>query len=585
MTELLKWIESATAVLWSQPTLYLLLGAGFLFTVWTRLGQLRIVAHGLQVIRGKYDDPDDPGAINHFQALSAALSATIGLGNIGGVAIAIALGGPGALFWMWVVGFFGIALKTVEITLTMLYRNMDDPNDPHGGPMWVIDRTLGRVPGPRRVAAKCLGGLFCIACLYFVVAGICLFQTWNVADITNRYFGVPQVATGIVAAVLVGLVIIGGIKRIGQVAGKLVPVMTLLYLLAAVAVLALHIDQVPATLAMIFTRAFQPTEAAGAFVGAGAWVAFLWGLKRAIYSNEAGLGSATMAHAAARTDQPAREGIVGGMGPLIDTLIVATLTALVILVTGAWNRPPEGRMQGQVSLKQMGDHTELVAPTAPETLPDLPEWDSYAPRQQVFFLVTVPDRQAAEPDARRHVRLYGTLQPGQPGEIAEIDWQQTIENPSGDQVALPADTRWVTDENGEPIQGVYREFTGAALTAHAFDRAFPGLGKWLLTLAVWLFAISTTITWSYYGEQSTIYLLGMRWVLPYKVVFLVLAAVSTIIPLNNQQLDDVTSLGSGLMLWANLLIVLPLSYLAVRAYHDYFRDLDAGKFDRHAPRR
>lgn len=583
MTRLLEWTQLATAALWSQPTLYLLLGAGLLFTVWTRLGQFRILSHGYRVVRGQYDNPDDPGAINHFQALSAALSATIGLGNIGGVAIAIGLGGPGALFWMWVVGFFGIALKTVEITLTMLYRNVEDPDDPHGGPMWVIDRTLGRTPGPRRIAAKCLGGLFCLACIYFTVAGICLFQTWNVADMTNRYFGVPQVATGIVVAVLVGLVIIGGIRRIGHVAGKLVPVMTVLYLLSAVAVLAVHVERIPAMIATIFIGAFSPTESGGAFVGAGAWLAFTWGLKRAIYSNEAGLGSAAMAHAAARTDEPAREGIVGGLGPLIDTLIICTLTALVILITGAWNRPPQGTMQGEVALRQVDDHTRLVAPTDPAALPELPEWDSYTPKQQVFFVVSVPDESASRPDARRRVRVYGTLRAGEMGEVTEIDWQETIENQDGQQIPLPADSRWLADESGRPIKGVYREFTGAALTAHAFDRAFPGLGKWMLTLAVWLFAISTTITWSYYGEQSVIYLAGTRWVLPYKLAFLGLAAASTVVPMNNQQLDDVTSLGTGLMLWANMLIVLPLSYLAIRAYRDYFRRLDAGEFQRHAP--
>ncbi|MBW3600884.1 MAG: amino acid carrier protein, partial [Planctomycetes bacterium] len=472
MTAFLNGIQHATAALWSQPTLYLLLGAGLLFTAWTRIGQFRILSHGFRVVRGEYDNPDDPGAINHFQALSAALSATIGLGNIGGVAIAIGLGGPGALFWMWVVGFFGIALKTVEITLTMLYRNTDDPDDPHGGPMWVIDRTLGRIPGPRRIAAKCLGGLFSLSCIFFTVVGICLFQTWNVADITNRYFGVPQVATGSFVAVLVGLVIIGGIRRIGQVAGKLVPAMAILYLLSAAAVVAVNMEQLPSMFRMILTRAFAPTEAGGAFVGAGAWLAFTWGLKRAIYSNEAGLGSAAMAHAAARTNEPAREGIVGGLGPLIDTLIICTLTALVILITGAWNRPPEGPMHGEVTLSRLQDRTELIAPTDPRALPELPAWDSYTARQQVFFVVSVPDD--LNPSGRRRVRVYGTLETGQDGEITQIAWRNSIEDQNGETISLPAGTRWIDDDGGRPIKGLYREFTGAALTAHAFDRSFPG---------------------------------------------------------------------------------------------------------------
>ena len=567
-------------MLWSEPTLYLLLGAGLLFTLWTRIGQFRILLHGYRAVRGEYDDPTDPGAINHFQALSAALSATIGLGNIGGVAIAMSLGGPGALFWMWVVGFFGITLKTVEITLTMLFRNTEDPADPHGGPMWVIDRTLGTRSGPPRIVAKLLGGLFSLSCIYFTVAGICLFQTWNVADITNRYFGIPQVATGIFVSVLVGLVIIGGIQRIGHVAGKLVPLMTVLYLLSAVAVIAVHWRALPELIWMVFAGAFSATESQGAFLGGGAWLAFSWGLKRAIYSNEAGLGSAAMAHAAARTDEPAREGIVGGLGPLIDTLIICTLTALVILITGAWNRPPIGPLRGEVALRKAGGQTQLVAPEDPAALPDLPGWDAYAPQQQVFLIVTVPAESTSQ--HRRRVRLYGTLQGDELGAVDRIVWQDTITAAAGQPVALPLDTRWELDEAGQPITGVYREFTGAALTAHAFDRAFPGLGKWMLTLAVWLFALSTTITWSYYGEQAVVYLLGTRWVLPYKIVFLGLSAASTIVPMNNQQLDAVTSLGTGLMLWSNLLILLPLSHLAVGAYHNYFRRLDAGEFVQHA---
>src|SRR5690606_4652621 len=195
------------------------------------------------VIRGKYDDKRDPGAINHFQALSAALSATVGLGNIAGVALAVMLGGPGAVFWMWMVGLFGMAIKTTEVTLSMLYRNTDDPENPHGGPMFVAakafkERGLGGL-------GKAIGGIFVITLLISTVTGGNMFQSWNVADITHSYFGVPQIAVGIILAVVVGLVIIGGIRRIGAVAGRLVPFMCVFYLLAALYVVLLSIGLVP----------------------------------------------------------------------------------------------------------------------------------------------------------------------------------------------------------------------------------------------------------------------------------------------------------------------------------------------------
>ncbi len=264
-------VEQIDGVLWSMPAFYVLLGAGLLFTFWTRFGQFRALSHGVAVVRGKYDDRSDPGAINHFQALAAALSATIGLGNIGGVALAIGIGGPGALFWMWVVGFTGMALKTIEITLAMMYRDTSDPEDPHGGLMWVIDRTIGARGGRFRPLARVLGCFFCFTLLISTATGGNMYQSWNVADLSQLYFGVPRIGTGIVLAVVVGMVIVGGIKRIGRVAGRLVPIMCVLYLLSCFAVIAQHLSEIPALLALIVRSAFSETEASGAFLG-GAYI-------------------------------------------------------------------------------------------------------------------------------------------------------------------------------------------------------------------------------------------------------------------------------------------------------------------------
>ena len=562
MEEITQFISLANKIFWGPWTLYVLLLAGILFTLWTKFSQFKVLTHGVAVTRGIYDDPRDPGAINHFQALCAALSATIGLGNIGGVAIAIAIGGPGALVWMWLVGFLGMALKTVEITLSMMYRNTDDPDNPHGGAMWVVDKALGAPGGGMKVLARVIGVIFCITCLIMTMAGGNMFQTWNVADLTLHYFAVPKIATGIVLAIVVGLVIVGGIKRIGHVAGRLVPVMCLLYLLAALAVLAIHITELPAMFALIFKGAFGATEAGGAFLGGSIGLAFTTGMKRALFSNEAGLGSAPIAHAAAKTNEPAREGIVGGLGPFIDTICICTLTGLVIIATGTWNRGPQGALDGTVSLSELDGTTVLQAPVSVEALPRLPVGEQWIPGTQVFLLVDTPD------EGRQ--RVYGEIS-GQNGYAETIEWH----NP-------PDGAQWVTDASGGPVKGVFRDFAGATLTGHAFDRAYPGLGRWLVTLAAWLFAVSTMISWSYYGEQATIYLAGERWVIAYKFVFLALAVVGAVLVKTNQQLGDLADFGTGGMLWANMLIVLTLGFLGVRCVNRYFERLQRGEFHPHA---
>ncbi|MBT8144904.1 MAG: amino acid carrier protein, partial [Gammaproteobacteria bacterium] len=316
--------EAINAVLWHEYVLFLLLGTGVVLTFWSGFCQYRALTHGTKVLRGAYDDPDDPGAINHFQALSAALSATVGLGNIGGVALAIALGGPGAVFWMWVVGFFGMSIKLTEVTLSMIYRNTDDPDNPHGGPMWVIDKGLSRMKPELAGFAKILAMIFCVTLLVSTVTGGNMFQAWNVAGLTQQYFGIPGLVTGIFLATVVATVIIGGIKRIGAVAGRLVPLMVGMYLAAGTYVLIVNADQIPSMFALIVSSAFSPTEATGAFLGGTMASAFLFGLKRALFSNEAGQGSSPIAHSAAKTDEPVREGVVAGLEPFIDTLVVCT---------------------------------------------------------------------------------------------------------------------------------------------------------------------------------------------------------------------------------------------------------------------
>jgi AGCS family alanine or glycine:cation symporter len=581
MEAFMSFVGWFNGIVWGMWTFYILLGAGVLFTLWTKFVQYKNMTHGVQVTRGVYDDPSDPGAINHFQALAAALSATIGLGNIGGVAVAISLGGPGALFWMWVVGFLGMALKSVEITLAMMYRNTDEPDNPHGGAMWVIERTLGAKGGGAAVLARVIGVLFSITLIIMTFAGGNMFQTWNVADLTMTYFGVPKIVTGIVLAMVVGMVIIGGIKRIGKVAGRLVPVMCILYLLAAFAVLAINIEKIPGLIALIIRSAFTGTEATGAFVGASFGFAFTWGMKRALFSNEAGLGSAPIAHAAAKTNEPAREGVVGGLGPFIDTICICTLTALVILCTDTWNREANGDFNGAVSLVSVASEDgstswEIDALESLDVLPALPDDTRWLPGWQFFVLSQLPD--AAPGD--QPIKLYGKIAiagddagegmiPGQ----KYIDWTQVEGGPE----AGAAGTSIAMDH-----AGVFRDYPGATLTGHAFDRAFPGLGKWLVTLAAWLFAISTMISWSYYGEQGMVYMLGARSVLPYKLVYLALAIVGAFLVQTDAELGGLADFGTGGMLLMNMVIVLTCGFLAVRCLDTYFKRLNAGEFHPHA---
>ena len=571
-------LDTINGILWGSWTPFVLLAAGALFTVWTRCIQWTALTHGVQVVRGIYDDPDDPGAINHFQALSAALSATVGLGNIGGVALAIGIGGPGALFWIWVVGALGMALKSVEITLAMLYRNTDDPENPHGGAMWVVDRVLGSKGGVWKWVAKTIGSFFCVTLIIASFTSGNMFQAWNVAELTESYFTVPKLATGLVIAALVGLVIIGGIKRIGNVAAMLAPGMCLLYLISAFVVLAMHVTEIPGMLGLIFESAFQPTEATGAFIGGSAGWAFIQGMKRAFFSNEAGQGSAPIAHAAAKTDEPAREGIVGGIGPFIDTICICTVTGLVIISTGTWNREPVGAMEDPISLQVAASDSEESGTTTWEVVSSevvsLPEdpYSAWTVGSQFFLIGDVSGGARHRETGSSKLKIVGQVSSISNETSATIQWSAVTED--------PADWDGALTSIALPDQNIYREYAGAELTGHAFDREFPGLGRWLVTLASWLFALSSMISWSYYGEQGVVYLLGQRCVLPYKLLFLVGAVFAAVAIESADQMIKLMDLGTGAMLWANIPIVLVLGYLAVRSLEDYRSRLLTGHISR-----
>ncbi len=330
------FFSSLSDFIWGIPLLILLIGGGLYLLVLSRFLPFRFFGHAIQVLRGKYDNPNDPGQISHFQALTTALSATVGMGNISGVAVAIAVGGPGAIFWMWVSAIVGMSTKFFTSTLAVLYRGKDSAGELQGGPMYFITEGFGKKRKP-------------LAAFFSVCAMVGALPVFNVNQLTqavNDIALVPNgIQTGIISNLVIGIVlvvitsfvILGGLKRIGQVTAKMVPAMVLLYFVLVAIILVVHIDVVPKYVSLIFTDAFQanyinPNAAFGGVLGA----LIIHGIKRGAFSNEAGIGTAPMAHGAAKTAEPVREGLVAMLGPFIDTIVVCTLTALAILVTGVW---------------------------------------------------------------------------------------------------------------------------------------------------------------------------------------------------------------------------------------------------------
>lgn len=565
MEAVISTINALNNIIWHDYALFTLLGVGVLFTVWSGFGQYRALTHGISVVRGKYDRPGDPGAINHFQALSTALSATVGLGNIAGVALAISMGGPGALFWMWVVGLVGMALKMTEVTQSMLYRDTSDPDNPHGGPMWVCRRGLAALNPKLAGLGSFLGVIFCLTLLVSTVTGGNMFQAWNVADVSFTNFGIPRWVAGFVLASAVGLVIVGGIKRIGDVASRVVPVMCAFYVVAAFVVIFANIADVPATFRLIFSEAFSATEGVGAFIGGAAGYGFLIGMQRALFSSESGQGSAPIAHAAAKTDEPVREGVVAGLEPFVDTLCVCTLTGLVILLSGVWSRAPFLEPASELMFQPVTTNAVLESGMNEWQIADVRVDAAVAGDLQadrVIYVVATAHENAST-GFERH-KVLGTLH----GDEAQ-GWTASFNT-------------FLVPEGSEPRvlgDGIFFELAGATLTAAAFDSVVPGLGFWIVPLAAWLFAFSTIISWSYYGEQGIVYLLGEYAVMPYRIVYCLLIMVTVLMIQTQDELAAFMNLGTGVMLWANIPIMLIFGGTAMRAYRDYFQRFRDGEMD------
>jgi len=442
MLEILNEID---AFVWGPPLLVLLVGTGILLTFRLKLLQVFKLQQALGLIFSAKNDGS--GDVNSFKALCTALAATVGTGNIVGVATAIKAGGPGALFWMWMAAFFGMATKYSECLLAVKYRTVDANGNISGGPMYYIENGLGKKYKPLAV----MFAVFGVLCAYF---GIGTFaQVNSIVEITQISAGIPVVYTGIALTVVVAAVTIGGLKSIATVAAKVVPAMALLYFLTTVGIMIVFADQVPAAIATVLNSAFTPTAAQGGFLGATVMLAMRSGVARGVFSNESGLGSAPIVAAAAKTKWAAEQGLISMTGTFIDTIIICTLTGLSLVVSGVWCGP----------------------------------------------------------------------------------------------------------------------LNGAAMTESAFTMAFPAFGSILLLVGLVLFAFTTILGWNYYGERCVEYLMGVKAILPYRIIFICLIACGPFLKL--EEIWVLADIVNGLMAIPNLIALIALSGVVVAETKAYQKHL------------
>lgn len=475
---------------------FLLLSVGIFFTLYLGFPQIRYFKHAIGITTGRFDKDGAKGDTSHFQALATALSGTVGTGNIGGVALALHLGGPAALFWMWVTAFFGMTSKFVEVTLSHKYREQTADGTMAGGPMYYMEKGMN---------AKWLAVIFAMATVLSSFGTGSLPQINSIAAGLQSTFNIEPIVTGAVLAVLLALVIIGGIKRIAAVAAAIVPTMAMIYLVGAFAVILPNLGNIGPSFVAIFSDAFTGSAATGGFLGATFAYVFDRGVNRGLYSNEAGQGSAPIAHASARTDEPADEGMVSILEPFIDTIVICTITGLVILSSGAWKEKFDNEFQradmrfvaGAYSEQEPEDVAQMFSllngdeTTASLYSGELIISDGRALNSQDFTLMA--SRSFAEEIvfARDDVPLSGTLRVTE-GRLDDAD----------------------VEVSGMSL------IHSVPLTTVAFTRGYFGdYGQYVVSIGLMLFAFSTAIAWSYYGDRAMTYLLGPKSVLPYRVVY------------------------------------------------------------------
>ena len=474
-----------------------LIGSGIFFTIYLGFPQIKYFAHGWRILSGKYVKPSTEGETTPFQALSTALSGTIGTGNIGGVALAIFLGGPAAIFWMWITAFLGMTTKFVEVTLAHKYRVKLPDGSIAGGPMFYIEHGLNM---------KWLAIVFSVCLLMMCIGTGNMPQINNIALVMNDTFDIPKWLTGIVLAVLLWMVIIGGIKRIAQIASKLVPFMAFWYILGALAVIIGNYENIIPSFKLIFVHIFSPAAAVGGFLGASVSVALTRGVNRGLYSNEAGQGSAPIAHATSKTENPIEEGMVSILEPFIDTIVVCTLTGLVILSSGVWNEKFENEFEASAMDYLNGNYSE----TKPEDLKTLRDYYYDKDKKMMFNgELTISEGVLISTGITLlHNRSFA--------EDTTYITRETNQRFSG---VITVKEGKITNSGDFIIEGKSL-LRSADLTGKAFTKSvFGEYGQYIVAFGLLLFAFSTVIAWSYYGDRATAHLFGEGWILYYRIVY------------------------------------------------------------------
>ena len=497
-SEFLQFLDSNIGG--SKWFVFLLLGTGFFFTLYLKFPQIRYFRHALRIVKGKYDKDGDKGDTSHFQALATALSGTVGTGNIAGVAFAIFLGGPAALFWMLVTAMLGMTTKFVEVTLSHKYRETAEDGSIAGGPMYYMKNRL-KLPW--------LAAIFAGATVISSFGTGSLPQINSISNAMFSTFGISHWITGAVLAVLLAFIIIGGIKRIAKVTEKLVPGMAIIYFIGAFAVIFYNYENIIPSVISVFKDVFTGTAAVGGFMGASFAYAFNRGVNRGLFSNESGQGSAPIAHAAARAHEPVSEGMVSILEPFIDTIIICFLTGLVLLSSGAWHEKHQNTFQlaDMVILsEQVNDKTE-------------------AGQEKLFGFIS---GNTAMPFYNGQIDIVeGKIQ----NRISIIHARSLAEDVDIVYKGNPY-TGKISINNGKPVtlsgeeSADLYQFSGksllhsAPLTAIAFTRGFFGdFGKYIVAIGLLLFAFSTAISWSYYGDRAITYLFGTKLVVYYRIVY------------------------------------------------------------------
>ena len=485
---------------WFVP---LLLGTGVFFTFYLRFPQIRYFSFALKVVRGKFDKKDDQGDTSHFQALTTALSGTVGTGNIAGVAFAIHLGGPAALFWMLVTAMVGMTTKFVEVTLSHKYREKISDGSMSGGPMYFMKNADFRLLG-KKVDLKWVGILFAFATVLSSFGTGSLPQINSISNSMFSSFGIDKMLTGGILAILLGIVIIGGIKRIASITEKLVPFMAVVYIIGAFSVIIFNYQNIVPSFISIFAEVFSGSAAVGGFLGASISFAISRGVNRGLYSNEAGQGSAPIAHASAKTKEPVSEGLVAILEPFIDTIIICTITGLVLLSSGVWNEKHENTF-AQADLIFLD---KVYSEDNENNVKDLFNYlNGNSGISMYNGSIDVIDGKYSQEISILHARSIAE-------DILFYDNNEEIFNGTLDIIDGKV-------QNAIIVKGKSLVHS-APLTAIAFDRGFFGnYGNYIVSIGLLLFAFSTAISWSYYGDRAMTFLFGAGSVLYYRIIYVI----------------------------------------------------------------